>query len=287
MHSLAYEDLNAQDIPTCLGRLRVRSIGHGESIVLWSSLLMNGRMWMAQVHHFSKRYRVILIDPPGHGDSATLERAFTFADCAQCVVDVLDVMGVERTHFIGNSWGGMIGGTFAAVHPARVHAVVLMNCTASPAGWRHRLEFPLLARVIRLLGGFRGIMISVATRAFVGPTTERERPHVISHIQQALKTCDVESIAWAVESVVPRRPDQRPLFSAVRSPVLVVAGKEDRTFAVSETLAMARSIPGAEFVVIERTAHLAALENPDEVNALIDRFLKDVIGRELLVDATC
>lgn len=281
MHLVTYEDLNAQDVASGLGRLRVRSIGQGEPIIFWSSLLMSGRMWMAQVRYFSQRYRVILVDPPGHGDSAKLDRIFTFAECAQCLVDVLDELGVEKAHFIGNSWGGMIGGTFAAMHPDRVGAAVLMNCTASPAGWRHRIEFPLLARVIRLLGGFRGSMISVATRAFVGPTTERERPDVITHIHQSLKACDVESVAWAVESVVPRRPDQRDIFAAIRSPVLVMAGIEDRTFSVGETLSMAQAIPGAEYVTIERTAHLAALENPDEVNTLIDRFLQRVSKGEL------
>lgn len=273
MALLDYHDLQVQDIPTCLGRLRVRSVGEGPAMVFWSSLLMDARMWMAQARHFSSRYRVVLINPPGHGDSEALNRAFTFAECARCVSEVLDGLGIERCCFVGNSWGGMIGGTFAAMYPERVEAAVLMNCTASPAGLRHRLEFPLLAVIIRLLGGFRLGMVGTATRAFVGPTTERERPEAISQIHQALKVCDVDSIAWAVDSVVPKRPDQRGLLAAIRTPVLVVAGEEDRTFAVAQTRAMAQVIPGAEFVVMARTAHLAALENPDEVNGLIERFL--------------
>jgi 3-oxoadipate enol-lactonase len=76
-----------------------------------------------------------------------------------------------------------------------------------------------------------------------------------------------------VTSVVPRRPDQRELFASIKAPVLVVAGREDATFPVAETQAMADAIPGARFVVLERTAHLAALENPVEVNALIEDFL--------------
>ena len=276
MLPIDYDALPAQDIPTCLGLLRVRSIGQGEAIVFWSSLLMDARMWMAQVRYFSQGYRVVLINPPGHGDSAPLSQPFTFAECARGVTEVLDALGLERCHFVGNSWGGMIGGTFTAMYPNRVGAAVLMNCTGSPAGWRHRLEFPLLATIIRLLGGFRAGMIGVATRAFVGPTTQRQRPEVIAHIHQALKVCNVDSIAWAVDSVVPKRPDQMALLATIRSPVLVVAGKEDRTFAVKETEAMARAIPGAQFVVMERTAHLAALENPDEVNGLIQRFLNRV-----------
>lgn len=276
MHPITYEGLASQDIITCLGRLKVRTIGQGETIVFWSSLLMSGRMWMAQVRHFSNRYRVILIDPPGHGDSEQLTRSFAFSECAQSVVEVLDELGVEKAHFVGNSWGGMIGGTFAATYPDRVCAAVLMNCTGSPAGWRQRIEFPLLAGIIKLVGGFRGFTLYAATRAFIGPTVEHEKINVIAHIHKALKACKVDSIAWAVDSVVPRRPDQLSLLAAVRSPVLVIAGKEDRTFAVDETREMAKAIPGAKFVIIERTAHLAALENPSEVNKLIDRFLKKV-----------
>lgn len=269
----AYENLPFQDIPTCLGRLRVRTAGQGESIVFWSSLLMNGGMWMAQARYFSQRYQVILIDPPGHGESATLTRAFSFEECARCIVEVLDALAVNKAHLVGNSWGGMIGGTFTAMYPNRVGAAVLMNCSGSAAGWRHRIEFPLLAQIIRLFGGFRGGMRSLATRAFVGPTTERERPAVMTHIHQALSSCDINSIAWAVESVVPRRPDQLARLATIRSPVMVIAGAEDRTFAVKETHAMAQVIPGAKWVVMERTAHLAALENPEEVNNLIDGFL--------------
>ena len=57
--------------------------------------------------------------------------------------------------------------------------------------------------------------------------------------------------------------------------MLVVAGAEDSTFPVAETEEMADSIPGPRFVVLEQSAHLAALESPKEVNALIDDFLAD------------
>ncbi len=83
--------------------------------MFWPSLLMTGDMWAAQADHFGDRSsRVILVDPPGHGQSEKLTAIFDFADCARCIVDILDALGVERTHFVGNSWGGMIGGTFAA-----------------------------------------------------------------------------------------------------------------------------------------------------------------------------
>ena len=255
------------DIPTCLGRMRVRSGGSGPAIMFWSSLLMNGRMWSAQAEHFIGRYRVLLVDPPGHGDSEPLRRGFTFEECARCVVEILDALGIERTHFVGNSWGGMMGGTLAARHPQRVGLSVLMNCTASPAGL-------LLSRMVRLLGGVRGPITGSVINAFVGPTSLRERPQVVATIRRELARIDVNSVGWAVNSVVPQRPDQHALVATIRTPVLVVAGIEDRTFPVAETRAMAQSIPGAEFVVLERAAHLAGLEVPEQVNALIEARLE-------------
>ena len=73
--------------------------------------------------------------------------------------------------------------------------------------------------------------------------------------------------------MVPARPDQRELFANITTPVLVVAGVEDATFPLPETIAMAEAIPGAAIAVLEGVAHLAGLENPPLVNKLIEEFV--------------
>ncbi|AXQ27800.1 alpha/beta fold hydrolase [Solimonas sp. K1W22B-7] len=270
-------DLKLQDryIPTVLGRLRLRLrvAGQGPAILFWPSLLMDGSMWLAQARHFAAGHTVILVDSPGHGGSEALTRRFTFEECARCIVQVLDALGIGKTHIVGNSWGGMIGGTFAALYPERIGAAVLMNATASRAGLRQRLEFRLLTEVVRKLGAFRGPFVARAIKAFIGPTTARERPGVAEAIREALGRLNAESVYWAVNSVVPARPDQRKLFGRIRTPVLVLAGIEDPTFPVPETTEMAKAIPGAEFLVMDGTGHLAGLERPEEVNRIIEGFL--------------
>lgn len=259
-------------LPTKLGRIRVEVRGDGETILFWPSLLMTGRMWTAQAQEFEPDHRVILVDPPGHGGSEKLTAPFSFADCADTVADILDGVGVERAHFVGNSWGGMIGGTFAASYPDRIGRAVLMNCTASAAGMRQKVEYGLLLQMARALGGIRGPLTRSVLSAFLGPTTFRTRPEVVAFVRDATHRVDVDSAAWAVKSVVPRRPDQRALLARVSAPVLVVAGDEDATFPIEETIAMADAIPAAEVTVLDGVAHLAALENPRLVNTLIREF---------------
>ena len=241
--------------------------------MFWPSLLMTGDMWSAQAAHFGGEHRVILVDPPGHGRSAALGGMFSFADCARCIVDILDGLSVQRAHFVGNSWGGMIGGTFAAAYPDRVGRAVLMNCTASAAGVRQKIEYGFLLRMARLLGGVRPPLTRSVLRAFLGPTTFATRPQVVAKVRDAVQRVDLAAASWAVRSVVPARPDQRALLAGVRTPVLVIAGSEDATFPVAETRAMAEAIPGAEFMVLDRVAHLAALEDPVRINRLIGEFL--------------
>ena len=262
-------------LDTVLGRVQVRVSGDppGDAMLFWPSLLMTGDMWAAQADHFGGDRRVVLVDPPGHGRSERLTAPFSFDECARCVVDILDGLGIERAHFIGNSWGGMIGGTFAAMYPDRIGRAVLMNCTASAAGARQKIEYGFLLRAARLLGGIRPPLTRSVLKAFLGPTTFRTRPEVVAFVRDSVQSVDVSSSAWAVRSVVPARPDQRALLGRVTTPVLVVAGVEDATFPLTETIAMAEAIPGAAIAVLEGVAHLAALENPQLVNTLIEQFV--------------
>jgi 3-oxoadipate enol-lactonase len=262
-------------IETVLGRLRVRVAGAGTPIVFWPSLLMTGEMWSAQAEYFAGDHRVIVIDSPGHGESQRLTSYFTFDECARSIVDVLDALGEQTAHFVGNSWGGMIGGTFAARYPDRVGKAILMNCTASPAGAWQKVEYGALLQAARALGGIRPPLTRSVLKAFLGSTTFRTRPGVVEFVRRTVRSVDVTSSAWAVRSVVPRRPDQRALLAAVRTPVLVVAGAEDATFPNAETKAMADAIPGARYTVLDRVAHLAALEDPPLINRLVAEFLAE------------
>lgn len=262
-------------IDTVLGRVRVQVGGDSsaETMLFWPSLLMTGDMWAAQAQHFERRAQVVLVDPPGHGGSDPLTAMFSFDDCARCIADILDGLGVDRAHIVGNSWGGMIGGTFAARYPHRIGRAVLMNCTASPAGARQKVEYCFLLQLARVLGGIRPPLTRSVLKAFLGPTTFRTRPDVVAAVRDSVQAVDLSSGKWAVRSVVPARPDQRSQLGRVLTPVLIVAGVEDATFSLAETIAMADAIPRSGMAVLDGVAHLAALEDPALVNTLIGEFV--------------
>jgi 3-oxoadipate enol-lactonase len=265
--------LREQTVDTVLGRIRLQIGGSGSPIVFWPSLLMTGDMWYGVADGLVARRQVVLVDPPGQGGSQPLTELFSFDDCARCVVDILDGLGIDKAHFVGNSWGGMIGGTFAATYPERIGGAVLMNCTAGRASVRQKVQFAILLALAKWTGGMGTLLNRPVLKAFLGPTTFRQRPDVVAHVRATVKAVDVASVSWAVKSVVPRRPDQRALLGTIKTPVLVVGGAEDVTFPPREAIAMADAIPGSSVRVLDGVAHLAGLENPPLVSALVEQFL--------------
>jgi 3-oxoadipate enol-lactonase len=103
-----YTSLEKKRIRTVCGDLNVSLGGKssGKAMVFWSSLMLNGSMWKFQHEAFKADYRIILIDSPGHGESEALRKTMDLRDSAQCVVDILDNLEIDKCILVGNSWGG-------------------------------------------------------------------------------------------------------------------------------------------------------------------------------------
>ena len=73
----------------------------------------------------SKRFRVITFDFAGHGLTTYAARDLEIADYVEQTVGVLDALGIERAHLSGESLGGWVAARLAALHPHRVHRLIL------------------------------------------------------------------------------------------------------------------------------------------------------------------
>ncbi|MEW2274320.1 alpha/beta fold hydrolase [Streptomyces griseofuscus] len=270
------DDVTEKLIPTSLGLMNVRVGGRtdGPAMVFWPSLMMDGTMWRFQYEHFAPTHRVVLVDSPGHGRSDALRRIIDLRECADALVEVLDALGIGKCVLVGNSWGGMLAGVFPAYHPERTAAAVGINCTASLPTAFESIWATGLAAYLAVHARMPQLAARAARSAFAGPTAEAENPEFMEYIDVVLDN-DPKSVAWALRGVLIGRRDEHRLLATVPAgiPVLIVAGEEDSQFPVHAVRRMADAIEGSTFRVLLRTGHLAARENPDEVNATIDAFL--------------
>ena len=231
-------------------------------LLLGASLGTTLHVWDAVLPRLARAHRVIRFDHPGHGGSPVRPGRCTLADLGADVVALLDHLEIERASYIGLSLGGMVGMWLAAEAPSRVDRLALV-CTSAflpPAdAWRAR------AATVRARG-MSAVTGAVMARWFT-PAFAARQPAIVSEMADAFERVDPEGYASCCEAIASW--DLRARLSDIRAPTLIVAGGADVATDPSHAYALGAGIPGARVAVIERAAHIAVVEQPEEVADLL------------------
>ena len=114
-----------------IGDLDVSYVAEGQPdapvVMLAHGVLTSHKMWEPVVRALTPRWRVLRYDLRGHGATSSTAPPYRMEQLAQDAVDLLDVLGMDRVHFIGTSLGGMIGQHLDARFGSRLHSVTLSN----------------------------------------------------------------------------------------------------------------------------------------------------------------
>ncbi|MFF2423373.1 alpha/beta fold hydrolase [Streptomyces mirabilis] len=187
-------------------------------------------------------------------------------DCSDALVEILDALDVDRCVLAGNSRGGMLAGVFPE-YPQRTTAAIGINCTASLPTTSESIWATALSPFLSLHAKMPPLAAKAARAAFAGPTVEATNPHFLEFTNFVLND-DPKSVARALRSLLIGRKDEHRCLNTIRNvPVLIIAGEEDSQFPVHVVRKMADAIEGSTFGVLQHTAHLAARENSEGVDA--------------------
>lgn len=231
-------------------------------LVLSNSLGSVLTVWDPQIPSLSERFRVVRYDLRGHGASPVPPGPYDIADLGADLLGVLDRMDVEHADLAGLSLGGLISMWVAAHAPERVHRLVLCCTSAwfgSPEPWLER------AATVRRQG-MSSIADAVVLRWFTPGFAARHEDEV-ARMRTMVTATPAEGYASCCEVVA--KTDLRPDLSAIRAPTLVIAGAQDPAVPVERAEQLAAAITDARLAVVEGAAHLAVVEQPDEVTGLM------------------
>jgi pimeloyl-ACP methyl ester carboxylesterase len=101
----------------------------GAPVVLIHGYTDSARDWVPLMPYLSKRFRLILVDIRGHGQSSKPECCYTRLDFAYDIKLLLDSLGIQRADIVGHSLGSIIAQTFAEFWPEKTRHVVLISST--------------------------------------------------------------------------------------------------------------------------------------------------------------
>lgn len=267
-------------IPTHIGRLAICDTGipgridaSAQVLVFWPSVLADHRIYNAQVAALRERYRLILIDGPGHGASGAPTRSFGMAHCADAVVQVLDTLEIiQPVVCIGTSWGGLVAGEFALRHSDRTRAVVMLNTPVFKSNARWRDGFVSWgARWLK----FTNVYVQGVAEAYFMPETRKRETVFMDEFRKHIRRADGVALAQAVRSVLLERDDLASRLQNIAVPTLFVAGTHDPMYPVDNLRRAAAQLPHGRFVELP-TAHLSVVDAPAETTRAIASFLDEL-----------
>jgi 3-oxoadipate enol-lactonase len=248
-------------------------LGDGPPVVLLHPFPVNHEFWLPVAHALSTRFRVVLPDLRGHGDSGIGEGPATMAKHAADIDRVMDDAEIGRAPLIGVSIGGYVLFEFWRKHRPRVSALGLCNTKASadaPDARTARLQSAndLLER------GTEPFFEGMVTRV-LGATTRATRPDLVDGALRMMRKMSPEGVAQ-VQRGLAERSDSIETLKTIDVPTLILTGDEDTLTGPIEAQFMHRHIRGSEVRVIPKAGHYAAWEQPEGVTRLLRQFLDNL-----------
>lgn len=252
------------------------SHGEGSPLVLVMGIGYDATLWgLHQVPFFSEHFRTIVFDNRDVGRSSRATEAYSIADMADDVAGLLDGLGIERTHLLGISMGGMIGQEFAIRHPRRLNKLVLTGTGAATA----RAKFDPIS-VWSFVKSHDSEGLTFAAQQFLWLFSEsfRRNHQAVDQTLQMLASnpYPVSADAYQRQAEAYVKHDALDRLGQVTAPTIVIAGERDRLTPPWICREVADAIPHAKFRLVEGegSSHVLPLERPDDFNRIALSFLQ-------------
>jgi 3-oxoadipate enol-lactonase len=246
------------------------TLGAGRPVVLLHPFPVNHEFWLPVAETLSSRYRLILPDLRGHGDSEVGEGPATMEKHAADLSRVMEDAQVGRAPLIGVSIGGYLLFEFWRRHRERVAALGLCN-TKAPADGTEARAGRLQAANDVLERGTEPFLESMVARV-LGKTTRETRPDLVDGVLRMMRKMSPEDIAQ-VQRGMAERADSVDTLKTINVPTLILTGDEDIFTGVNEADLLRQRIAGSEMRVIPKAGHYAAWEQPEHTARLLRQFL--------------
>jgi pimeloyl-ACP methyl ester carboxylesterase len=272
--------LEFASVRTQAGTLSTLHAGTGEPVVALHGLGGTKISFLPTAAGLASEFRVIAMDLPGFGDSdKPLGAPYDARYFARAVVALLDSLGLERVHVVGNSMGGRVALEVGLRHPERVRRLVLLS---SSLAWRRERPWVPLLRLVRPELGLlqvapRGVIEGIVRRLIPDAESGWAAAGMDEFLRAYLTPRGRAAFYAAARHIYLEEPEGErgfwPRLRKLEAPALFVWGRYDRLVPVAFARHVTDALPHAEHLELD-CGHVPQLERPRETHAAMARFLR-------------
>jgi 3-oxoadipate enol-lactonase len=243
---------------------------YGLPVVFTHGMLFDHRMWLPQIAALGNRFRVIAYDVRGHGKSTIGDGQYTYRMFVEDLVALLDHLQIESAVLCGLSMGGSIALRTVELYPERVRALVLCDCNGAADSNEAKCWRELAINEVKQ-NGLAAFAEDFIRKVFA-PRTFSSRPEIVEMIRSTILGISPLAVCGALLAQA-ARTDTTSTFPLINVPTLLLAGEKDGLTPPSLMRSMHEKIPASEFRIISGAGHVSNLENAEEFNEHLLRFL--------------
>jgi pimeloyl-ACP methyl ester carboxylesterase len=246
----------------------------GPPVVLIHGYTDSARDWVPLMPYLSKRFRLVLVDIRGHGQSSKPECCYTRLDFAYDIKLLLDSLGIRRADIVGHSLGSIIAQTFAEYWPEKTRRVVLIASTGGRPPGMAPPKFDFAADIRKLKEPIE------PDSPFMIAWWDSPTPVDPDFIRRQRKdAAGIPLRVWlaVLDQGLPSDNlfgDLQSTLPKLKAPTLLIWGSKDPIMEEPMRKTLIDALPAARVKVFDGLGHNPFWEDPEGVAAVINGFLE-------------
>ena len=230
----------------------------------------NKSMWDGQRAELKENTRVIAYDIRGHGKSEEGNEDFSIDLFVNDLIGLMDALKLDKVTLCGLSMGGYIALGAITKYPERFDSLVLSdtNCIADTAEGKEKRMNAIKNIKENGVEKYTDEMIKnlFATESF------STRQSVITRVKEMMNKTSQTSLCKTLLALAERKETCSKL-EAIKVPVLIIVGKEDKITPPAAARAMHEKIKDSRLCILNHAGHVANMENPEEFTEQLKMLL--------------
>ena len=258
--ALASAGFTRADVPCAIGSQSVWTAGSGQTLVLLHGAGDSAGTWSSIVKPFTPRYRVVIPDLAGHGQSAPAEGPLSVAQVLEGLEAVMADGPQDPAIIVGNSLGAWAAMLYARDHPGRVARLVLVNGGALVG------DRPDLSLMPKTRDEAAALMTQLRD-----PSAEPIPAFVLDNVVREAQNGPISRLLQTADGMKQYVLDGK--LHEVKAPADLLWGESDKMFSIAYARRMMAQLPAARLTTIPACGHVPQQECPVRFGAALSDVL--------------
>ena len=256
-------------------QLNYETNGEGHPLIMILGIQANIGWWgRSLLRKISEKFKVIVYDNRGTGQSENPSRDFDMKDLIEDAIGLMDALKINQAHIFGHSMGGMIASGLVIDYPEKVNKLVL--CSSYCGASRLIPASPDVREIIdKPKNNLTPEQIAKDSLSiFYTPEFLKSHPTLIELAIRNITKVQISSENFNRQLKAINSFDTCEKLHSIKKSTCVMHGTKDRLVPPQNGEILAKLIPDAKLILFENSAHVPFVEERDKFIDFLFEFLK-------------